>query len=120
MEDISEAVLKVTQNGEVDTLEGNMLKSFSNCSQLPKDFIGPLGLKTFTGMFIISGTISTFVFFSTLGRFVVDNQDWIWNLIQSNLIVNRTGRWMALLLQIRVIYRYHGVELTPTANQATA
>lgn len=120
VEDISEAVLKVTQNGEIDILQGKMLDSFSDCSQLTQVsiFPGRLGPGPFTGMFMLTGGISEFVFFSTLVRLVSKNEDWILNLTHSNLITRRVGKWWTLLLQIRVVNRNHGVELIP--NQAAA
>nr|XP_043639502.1 glutamate receptor 2.9-like [Erigeron canadensis] len=111
VEDISEAILKVTQNGEIDALEGNMLKSFSNCSQLiqESDGYGRLGPATFCGMFMISGGISALVFLTTLGRLIAENQDWIWKLTLSNLMKRRVGKWVTMLLHNR--YPNPGVEL---------
>ncbi|KAI3688981.1 hypothetical protein L2E82_46927 [Cichorium intybus] len=118
--DISEAVLKLTQNGEINTLNENMLRSSSNCSRFAQESNHPtsLGPKPFTGLFMISGSISALVFFSTLRRLVAERQDSIWGLTQSNLIVRRIGEWLILLLlRIRVIQSGHNVELTP--NQGT-
>ncbi|KAI3504859.1 hypothetical protein L1887_26609 [Cichorium endivia] len=118
--DISEAVLKLTQNGEINTLNENMLRSSSNCSRFAQESNHPtsLGPKPFTGLFMISGSISALVFFSTLRRLVSERQDSIWNLTQSNLIVRRIGEWLILLLlRIRVIQSGHNVDLTP--NQGT-
>nr|GEW23607.1 glutamate receptor 2.9-like [Tanacetum cinerariifolium] len=118
VEDISEAVLKVTQNGEIDNLQGKLLKSSSNCSQMTQVsiFSDRLGPGPFAGMFMITGGISAFVFFSTLVRLVSENENWILSLTHSNLITRRTGMWWTLLLQIRVVNRDHVVELIP--NQA--
>ncbi|PWA45598.1 ionotropic glutamate receptor, metazoa, Periplasmic binding protein-like I [Artemisia annua] len=117
VEDISEAVLKVTQNGEINILQGKMLDSFSDCSQ-SAIFPGTLGPGPFTGMFLLTGGISAFVFFSTLVRLFSENEEWILNLTHSNLITRRVGKWWTLLLQIRVVNRNHVVDLIP--NQAAA
>ncbi|KAJ0789664.1 putative solute-binding protein family 3/ domain of MltF [Helianthus annuus] len=117
VEDISKAVLKVTQSGEVDTLQENMLRSFSNCSGSAEDQSrGSTGLDLglFTGLFIISGSISAFVFFTTLARVVINH----WESIQTSLklITRRIGNWWTMLLHIIIIDRKLSVGLTP--NQA--
>lgn len=60
--DISEAILKVTQSGEIQEMEKQMLFS-SNCSSTtdPTDN-PPLGPWPFSGLFIISGGISMIAF----------------------------------------------------------
>ncbi|KAK9080205.1 hypothetical protein SSX86_001880 [Deinandra increscens subsp. villosa] len=103
VEDISKAVLKVTQNGDVNTLEENMLKSLSNCSELDQDKSrGSIGLDPglFTGLFMISGSISAFVFFTALARVVINH----WESIQINLILvaRRIRDWRTMLLWIRI------------------
>ncbi|CAH1454312.1 unnamed protein product [Lactuca virosa] len=122
VEDISEAVLKLTQNGEINTLNENMLRSSSNCSLLAQESNGPrgtLGPKPFTGLFMISGSISALVFFTTLGRLVADHQASIWSLTLSTVIIRRIGKWlMLLLIRIRVIQCDPNVEMT--LNQETA
>ncbi|XP_071694524.1 glutamate receptor 2.8-like [Rutidosis leptorrhynchoides] len=120
--DFSEAILKVIETTEITYIEKNMLKSLSKCSQLSQEqeSNGPLqlDLTDFTGLFIILGCVSTFVFIAALNHLIAKHPDAIWRLIQSNLITRRIGKLIALLLQIRVVLRDLGVELTP--NQATA
>nr|XP_043608442.1 glutamate receptor 2.5-like [Erigeron canadensis] len=118
--DISEAILKVTQTGEIDMLEKNMLRSLSTCSQLAHESNGPrrLDSRAFTGLFIMSGCISAFVFFTTLIHLIAKRQDSIWSSTQSNLIKRRVGRWLILLLRTRVVHDNPGVELTPTQAAA--
>lgn len=118
VEDISKAVLKVTQNGEVHTLEENMLKSLSNCSGLDQDQSkGSVGLDPglFTGLFMISGSISAFVFLTALARAFINH----WESIQTKLKrVIGNGDWWRLLLRIIVVDSNLSVELTP--NNAVA
>lgn len=116
-EDISEAVLKVVQNGEINTLEENMLKSLSKCSLLAQESNGPRGLdlKDFNGLFLISGCISALVFFTTVSHLVVKRQDTIWNL-SINPYHEKSWAMVDNVLKIRGVPRDAGVELTP--NQA--
>ncbi|KAI3821205.1 hypothetical protein L1987_08765 [Smallanthus sonchifolius] len=119
VDDISKAVLKVTQNGDVKNLENNMLTSLSNCSGLDQDpSRGSTGLDPgiFTGLFMISGSISAFVFITALARVVINH----WESIQTKvkLITRRIGDWWTVLLHIKIMDRKLSVELTP--NQAVA
>ncbi|XP_071694039.1 glutamate receptor 2.9-like [Rutidosis leptorrhynchoides] len=66
VQDISKAVLKVTQNGDINTLELDMLRRISNCSgsvQESTDPIQRLGLKRFAFMLMFSGGITTYILF---------------------------------------------------------
>ncbi|KAD4385228.1 hypothetical protein E3N88_25396 [Mikania micrantha] len=87
VDDISRAILKVTQSGYVKTLEKRMLDSLSNCSRLPedqsRDSVG-LGPGPFAGLFMISGSISAFVFFTALARVVINHRDLIFQFRQRN------------------------------------
>ncbi|XP_076949381.1 glutamate receptor 2.7-like [Bidens hawaiensis] len=113
VDDISKAVLKVTQSGEVNTLEDNMLSSFSNCSGSAQDQSGGstgLDLGIFAGLFMISGSISTFVFLTALARVVVNH----WEPIQTNIyLIARIGNLWRMLLHIRIIDPRLSVQLTP-------
>lgn len=90
-----------------------MLSSFSNCSQNSNV---PRGLdqRAFTGLYMISGCISVFVFIMTLSYLVAKQQYSIWEWTLSNLITTRVGKLLALILQIRVVHRDPIVELTLT------
>ncbi|KAI3686812.1 hypothetical protein L1987_80501 [Smallanthus sonchifolius] len=119
VDDISKAVLKVTQNGDVKALENNMLTSLSNCSRLDQDpSRGSTGLDPgiFMWLFMISGSISAFVFITALAR-LVTNQ---WESIQTKLklVTRKIGDWWTKLLRIKIIDHKLCVELTP--NQAVA
>nr|GEW82701.1 hypothetical protein [Tanacetum cinerariifolium] len=76
-EDMSEAVLKVTQNSKINILEDNMLRSFSSSSQSAQESNGPSGLnpKAFIGLFIVSGCISVIVFITTFTHLIVKHKD---------------------------------------------
>ncbi|KAL2498262.1 Glutamate receptor 2.7 [Abeliophyllum distichum] len=97
--DISEAILKVTQNGEVNQLEKHML-SFSNCSTSltqVADTIGSLGPEPVSGLFKISGSISTIAILIAVAR-LLQRQWSIHDLVQKSLTMNRVLRWAALVL----------------------
>ncbi|KAL8244375.1 hypothetical protein R6Q59_010633 [Mikania micrantha] len=99
VDDISSVVLKLTQSGEVNTLERSMLDSLSNCltEDQSRDSVG-LDPGLFTGLFMISGSISAFVFFTALARVVINH----WDTIQAKveLITARLGDWWTTLLRI--------------------
>ncbi|PWA54886.1 ionotropic glutamate receptor, metazoa, Periplasmic binding protein-like I [Artemisia annua] len=118
-EDMSEAVLKETENGKINILEENMLRTFSRCSQSAQESNVPRGLdpQPFIGLFIVSGSISAIVFFTILTHLIAKRKDLIWNWIQLNLI-RIVEKWLTLSLQIRSVHHDPGVELTP--NQTAA
>ncbi|XP_022893647.1 glutamate receptor 2.9-like isoform X1 [Olea europaea var. sylvestris] len=97
--DISEAILKITQNGEVNQLEKHML-SFSNCSTLltqVADNVGSLGPEPVSGLFKISGSISTIAIVIAVARLM--RRQWsIHDLVQRLLTMKRVWRWAALIL----------------------
>ncbi|GJX23659.1 hypothetical protein Tco_0228104 [Tanacetum coccineum] len=117
---MSEAVLKVIQNGKINILEENMLGPFSRCSQSAQESNGPSRLdpEAFIGLFIVSCCISATVFITTLTHLIVKHKDLIWNWTQSNFIRRRVEKWLTSLLEIRVVHLDPGVELTP--NQSAA
>ncbi|KAF6175243.1 hypothetical protein GIB67_030461 [Kingdonia uniflora] len=94
--DISEAILKVTESGDMQRLEQNMLSS-SNCSTLSSNLIignPSLSHKPFSGLFLISGSVSTISLFIILARLfrkrwkfesyiqgtILDKRIWVWAL----------------------------------------
>ncbi|CAK9171561.1 unnamed protein product [Ilex paraguariensis] len=95
--DISEAILKVIQSGEINTLEKQML-SFSNCSSSVGISDDPsLGYEPFSGLFLISGGISSAALLITIARLLKRRQP-ITGFIQASLISTRVCRWASLLL----------------------
>ncbi|PON65079.1 Ionotropic glutamate receptor [Parasponia andersonii] len=103
--DISEAILELTESGDVERLEHAMLSSF-NCSsslKLGGDSIGP---EPFSGLFKISGAISGFAFLITFVRIASKRLD-KWSCLQACLINNGFWRWVYVgLCQSSQIYRF--------------
>ncbi|KAK3029450.1 hypothetical protein RJ639_037735, partial [Escallonia herrerae] len=96
-EDISEAILKVTEKGTINQLERHML-SFSNCSSSTGVTDGPsLGLAPFSGLFLILGRISALVFLITIAR-ILERQPGILSFVQGTLINCRIAKWALFLL----------------------
>ncbi|KAF8410064.1 hypothetical protein HHK36_002586 [Tetracentron sinense] len=73
--DISEAILKATESGEIEKLENNMLSS-SNCStsQTDNQENQSLGPGPFLFLFALSGGVSAFAMFITVAQQL--KQDW--------------------------------------------
>ncbi|CAK9135314.1 unnamed protein product [Ilex paraguariensis] len=95
--DISEAILKVTESGEINTLEKHML-SFSNCSSSVGISDDPsLDYEPFSGLFIVSGGISAAALLITIAR-LLDRHRPITGFIQTSLINRRVCSWASLLL----------------------
>ncbi|XAR61891.1 hypothetical protein NMG60_11016436 [Bertholletia excelsa] len=72
--DISEAILKTAESGEIRRMEKHML-SLSNCSAPSTKYKNSpsLGIWPFAGLFIISGGVSLFAFLLTVGRLMDRN-----------------------------------------------
>nr|XP_009796675.1 PREDICTED: glutamate receptor 2.9-like isoform X2 [Nicotiana sylvestris] len=94
--DISEAVLKVSQSGEINQLEEQMLIS-SNCSSSSAKEQDPgLGPELFSGPLLISGVICGIVLLISIARLV--KRHW---LILSSIIASNAAmvsRWVSLAL----------------------
>ncbi|XP_016568779.2 glutamate receptor 2.4 isoform X2 [Capsicum annuum] len=94
--DISEAVLKVTQSGEINQLEEQMLIS-SNCSSPSAEEQGPgLGPELFSGPLLISGVICGIVLLISIARFVRKYWLYISSIIANN--AKPALRWASLVL----------------------
>ncbi|OIT04170.1 glutamate receptor 3.1 [Nicotiana attenuata] len=94
--DISEAVLKVSQSGEINQLEEQMLIS-SNCSSSSTKEQDPgLGPELFSGPLLISGVICGIVLLISIARLVKRH----WLNISSIIARNATmvSRWASLVL----------------------
>ncbi|KAK4352093.1 hypothetical protein RND71_027611 [Anisodus tanguticus] len=92
--DISEAVLKVSQSGEINQLEEQMLIS-SNCSSSSAEEQGPgLGPELFSGPLLISGVMCRIVLLISIARLVRKN--WL-NL--SSIIANNANIVLMVLNQ---------------------
>ncbi|PHU20801.1 hypothetical protein BC332_11952 [Capsicum chinense] len=94
--DISEAVLKFSQNGEVNQLEEQTLIS-SNCSSSSAEEQGPgLGPELFSGPLLISGVICGLVLLISISRLI--RKHW---LILRSIIANSANvvlRWASVVL----------------------
>ncbi|KAK6256583.1 hypothetical protein QUC31_000042 [Theobroma cacao] len=85
--DFSEAILKVTENGEMPQLEQHLLSSY-NCSSTTGISEGSsLGPRPFAGLFLLSGGVSAFAFLVTAVRLGRRHN----HFIQAKL--SRTRRW---------------------------
>ncbi|KAF8406315.1 hypothetical protein HHK36_008401 [Tetracentron sinense] len=96
--DISEAILRATENGELQQLEDEML-SFSNCSSSPSDITdnSSLGPRPFSGLFFISGGVSTVALFITVAR-LLGKRLQIMSYIQAALTNKGIWRWASTFL----------------------
>ncbi|MCD7461541.1 hypothetical protein HAX54_046397 [Datura stramonium] len=94
--DISEAVLKVSQSGEINQLEEQMLIS-SNCSSSSAKEQDPrLGPELFSGPLLISGVICGIVLLISIARLV--RKHWLY---LSSIVANNAKivlRWSSLVL----------------------
>ncbi|KAG8377691.1 hypothetical protein BUALT_Bualt08G0059100 [Buddleja alternifolia] len=96
--DISEAILKVTQSGLVNTLEKNKLY-FSNCTSSTREADDiKLGPEPFSGLFQILGGIIGVTSFIAVVRLVKMHWTSIHDLVQKALIMHRIGMWASLVL----------------------
>ncbi|PIN16447.1 Glutamate-gated kainate-type ion channel receptor subunit GluR5 [Handroanthus impetiginosus] len=99
--DISEAILKISQSGEVNALEENMLHH-SNCTsshsreEETEDI--KLGPEPFSGLFQVLGCTIGFAFFITIIRLIRMKWSNGCDLIQKVLIMKRTCTWASLVL----------------------
>ncbi|KAK4846630.1 hypothetical protein QYF36_020078 [Acer negundo] len=67
--DIAEAILKVTETGEINQLEEDMLSSFKCTSSLTDIIDSPsLGPRPFSGLLFVSGGVSGFAFLVAIVR----------------------------------------------------
>ncbi|GAA0183426.1 transmembrane signal receptor [Lithospermum erythrorhizon] len=95
--DISEAILNITEKGEIDRLQNEMISSF-NCSSLTGQGGDlSLGIRPFSGLLIISSTICGIVFISALFR-ILEQHYSIYGFLQSFLINLRVCIWVSRLL----------------------
>ncbi|KAH7567428.1 hypothetical protein JRO89_XS07G0071800 [Xanthoceras sorbifolium] len=85
--DISEAILRVTESGQIKQLEEDMLSSFKCASSSSTDMIDnqSIGPQPFFGLLFISGGVSGFAFFVAILR-LVENKLQILNLLRATLI----------------------------------
>lgn len=94
--DISEAVLKVSQSGEINQLEQQMLISL-NCSSSSAEEQNPgLGPELFSGPLLISGVICGIVLLISIARLV--RKHWLY---LSSIIANSANivlGWPSLVL----------------------
>lgn len=98
--DISEAILKVTQSGQVNTLEQNMLhlcNCTSSTSRQEADDIR-LGPGPFSGLFQVLGGILGLAFFIAIVRLVRTKWTSILDFVQETLIKMRNYMWASLVL----------------------
>lgn len=82
--DISEAVLNVSESGDLSVLESKMLSKY-NCSEsMHEDEHGSLGVNSFRGLFIITCATSTVALIS----FCVTNlhENWPWKNSQGAIV----------------------------------
>ncbi|XP_055835599.1 glutamate receptor 2.9-like [Solanum dulcamara] len=94
--DISEAVLKVSQSGEINQLEEKMLIS-SNCSSSSAEEKDPgLGPELFSGPLLISGVICGIVLLISIARLVRKHWLYLSSIIANN--ANIVLRWSSLVL----------------------
>ncbi|KAM3342051.1 glutamate receptor 2.7-like [Capsicum galapagoense] len=94
--DISEAVLKVSQSGEINQLEEQMLIS-SNCSSPSAEVQGPgLGPELFSGPLLISGVICGTVFLISVARLVRKHRQYLSSMIANN--TKRVLRWASVVV----------------------
>ncbi|PIN16448.1 Glutamate-gated kainate-type ion channel receptor subunit GluR5 [Handroanthus impetiginosus] len=99
--DISQAILKVTQNGEVNALEKNMLYhtncTSSNSREEETEDI-KLGPEPFSGLFQVLGCAIGFAFFIAIVRLIRMKWSNGCDLIQKVLIMKRTCTWASLVM----------------------
>ncbi|KAK4428986.1 Glutamate receptor 2.7 [Sesamum alatum] len=86
--DISEAILKVTQSGRINTLEKNMLY-LSNCTSSTGSDDMKLGPETFSGLFQVLGGIIGVAFFVSVVRLVRTKRINIHDLVQRVQLLKR-------------------------------
>ncbi|KAI9200387.1 hypothetical protein LWI28_006961 [Acer negundo] len=88
--DISEAILKVTESGEINQLEEDMLSSFKCTSSLTGIIDSPsLGPRPFSGMLFVSGGISGFAFFVAIVRLAereLQIVNWLLNILINRIV----------------------------------
>ncbi|KAF8410065.1 hypothetical protein HHK36_002587 [Tetracentron sinense] len=96
--DISEAILRVTESGEIEQLENNMLSS-SNCSTSQTGIRKnqSLDLRLFSGLFALSGSVSAFALLITVAQQLKEHWQFT-NYIQATLIDKGIWRWALNLL----------------------
>ncbi|GAB2293768.1 hypothetical protein Dimus_027981 [Dionaea muscipula] len=98
VEDMSTAILKSIQSGEVAELESELLSSFScSASAAVNSGTQSLGPRPFSGLFYISGGIALIALIITVFP-VVENHCRISNLIWNAVIIARTSFWVLSLL----------------------
>lgn len=97
--DISEAILKVTESGKILELEKHML-SASNCNSSSIDISSgdtSLGPEAFSGLLIISGCISAVALLISVAR-LLTTSPLILSFTQGILLRRRIGRWTSSFL----------------------
>ncbi|XP_011083927.1 glutamate receptor 2.7-like [Sesamum indicum] len=108
--DISEAILKLTQSGHVNTLEKNMLYP-SNCTSSTNSDEADdmkLGPEPFSGLFQVLGGIIGVAFFISVIRLVRTKRISIHDLLQRALIVKRICmRASSVLAECYIRFRWH-------------
>ncbi|XP_049349030.1 glutamate receptor 2.9-like [Solanum verrucosum] len=93
--DISEAVLKLSQNGVINQLEEQMLISTNCSSSSAEEQVSGLGQELFSGPLLISGVICGIVFFISIARLF--RKHWLY---LSSIIANSANivlRWTSLV-----------------------
>ncbi|XP_074354304.1 glutamate receptor 2.7-like [Apium graveolens] len=100
--DISEAILKVSESGKILELEKHML-SFSNCNSSSIGISSgdtSLGPEPFSGLLIISGCISAAAFLISIAR-LLTMRPLILRFALGTLLRRRVGRWTSSILSRR-------------------
>ncbi|XP_055836107.1 glutamate receptor 2.9-like isoform X1 [Solanum dulcamara] len=94
--DISEAVLKVSQSGEINQLEEQMLSSTNCSSSSAEEQVPGLGPELFSGPLLISGVICGIVLLISIARLV--RKHWLYLSSIIAKYANIVLRWASLAL----------------------
>ena len=88
--DISEAIVRVTESGEINQLEEGMLSSFKCTFSLTGIIDSPsLGPRPFSGMLFVSGGVSGLAFFVAIMRLAereLQIVNWLLNILVSRRV----------------------------------
>ena len=95
--DISEAVVKVTGNGQVEQLEKAMLSALSCSSPLKLDGSGSIGTEPFSALFKVAGGIAALAFGFTMVLMVVKKLR-IWSCMKAVLVNQMFWKWIYIYL----------------------
>lgn len=87
--DFSEAILKVTQSGQVNKIEDRVLSNFPKCASNKDDIT--LGDEPFGMLFLVLECCIGVALFVAIARIV----KWHWNNIRGEMVANRIYSWAA-------------------------